>query len=258
VSALRLPSAPSRVHAIAGASNFRDFGRYETARGQPVAAGRLYRSAHLAGLTVDGARALTELGVATVIDLRGVEERRRAPAAFIGVNGVRLVSAPVEPGTSASIAALQRDGALTRAAIRDLMIETYRSFVASEAASFGRALSAIDEAGDRPLLIHCTAGKDRTGFLVALLHALLGVPRDHILADYDATNIEWDRASVSGLALDSDVFEPMLVADADYLDAAFAEIERIDGSAEDFLRRATAGRVAPERLHAFLETGSRS
>ena len=83
----------------------------------------------------------------------------------------------------------------------------------------------------RPAIIHKTA-------------ADLAVPPN--LADYAATNSAWDRASVGDLlAFDPATVEPLLAADPDYLDAAFAEIARIDGSPAAFLARATAGRVAP-------------
>jgi protein-tyrosine phosphatase len=146
--------------------------------------------------------------------------------------------------------------ALGRAEMRALMLATYRSFVADNAGAFGAAIAAMVAVPARPLLVHCTAGKDRTGFLVAVLHALAGVPRDAIVADYEATNAHWDRSSVADLLrFDADAVEPLLAADPDYLAAAFDEIERRDGSVASFLGRASAGRLAPDRINAWMSQG---
>lgn len=242
----------ARLCRIDGVSNFRDFGGYATAHGTAMPPGRFYRSANLASLTGKGRADLAARGIATVIDLRGVNERARAAAPALDGHDIAVVSAPVEPRTTSGVRALLADGRIGGTEMRALMIATYRGFVADEAASFGSAIAAMLAAGGRPLLIHCTAGKDRTGFLVALIHALAGVERDAILADYAATNAAWDRASVGDLLRhDAAAVEPLLTADPDYLAAAFAEIARIDGSAQGFLARATAGRVTPERLHAW-------
>lgn len=238
--------ADARTHRVDGVSNFRDFGGYALARGGALARGRCFRSAHLAGLTAAGEHILDELAIATVIDLRGAHERTRAPASLSGSSAIAVVTAPIEPRVTRHVRGELAAGTLTPSGMRALMIETYRGFVRDHASEFGVALAAMAAASGRPLLIHCTAGKDRTGFLVALVHALLGVERDTVLADYAATNSAWDRASVGDLlAFDPATVEPLLAADPDYLDAAFAEIARIDGSPAAFLARATAGRVAP-------------
>ncbi|MBL8835494.1 MAG: tyrosine-protein phosphatase [Alphaproteobacteria bacterium] len=244
--------ADARHHRVDGVSNFRDFGGYATARGAPMRSGRFYRSSNLAGLTAKGRADLAARGIATVIDLRGVQERGRIAAPALDDHGIAVVAAPIEPRTTSGVRALLAEGRIGGSQMRSLMIATYRGFVADEAAAFGSALAAMMAAGGRPLLVHCTAGKDRTGFLVALIHALLGVARDAILADYAATNAAWDRASVSDLLRhDAAAVEPLLTADPDYLAAAFAEIERIDGSPQRFLARATAGRVTPDRFDTW-------
>ncbi|MFI5012663.1 MAG: tyrosine-protein phosphatase [Hyphomicrobiales bacterium] len=241
--------------AIEGASNFRDFGGYPSADGGVVIRGHLFRSAHLAGVTANGAAVLADLGIATIIDLRGVEERARAPSTFVSGNGVRIVSTPVEPGTALKLRLLDERDALDGASVRTLMIDGYRRYAIEEAPSFGRALAAIAEASDAPLVVHCTAGKDRTGFLVAIIQSLLGVDRDSVYADYVATNRYWDRLSASqaGRSLPDTAREALFAADPAYLDAAFAAIAQRYGSVEDFARQALAGDgLAVEQLVANL------
>ena len=229
-----------RTIAVPGTSNFRDFGGSATDSGAAVVSGRLFRSAHLGGVGADGAGRLAALGIATIIDLRGTAERAAAPAAFAAAHGIDVVSAPIEPASSPLIRALLTEVRAGAAEIRDIMIDSYRGFAGPEAPRFGRALAALAENCEAPLVIHCTAGKDRTGFLVAIVQALLGVPRETILAGYEATNRAWDRAPSAAipLPLDPAAREALLTADRDYLEAAFATIAARHGSVADFARAA--------------------
>jgi protein-tyrosine phosphatase len=109
---------------------------------------------------------------------------------------------------------------------------------------------------DGPALVHCTAGKDRTGFVVAVIQSALGASENDIATDYLRTNTDWDRASVSShLPLDSDVVAPILRADMDYLTAAFKEIARHDRGVHGFIERATQGRVTRAHLDVLLHQG---
>src|SRR5882724_9570097 len=229
-----------RAIAVPGTSNFRDFGGCAASAGAAVVSGRLFRSAHLGGVGAEGAGRLAGLGIATIIDLRGTMERATAPASFAATHGIGVVSAPVEPASTPRIRALLAEGRAGAAEIRDVMIEGYRRYAGEEAPQFGRALAALAQSCEAPLVIHCTAGKDRTGFLAAIVQALLGVPRDIIFAGYEATNSAWDRAPSAAipLPLDPAAREALLAADPDYLDAAFAEIAARHGSVADFARTA--------------------
>lgn len=146
------------------------------------------------------------------------------------------------------------DGTATRARLRELMIGAYRAYVTENANAFGAAIEAIVLAESPAVLVHCTAGKDRTGFIVALLQRALAVPEETVIADYLRTNTDWDRASVSShLPLDHDGVQAILAADADYLAAAFEEIARFDGSAAAFVHRTTGGRVSDHHLSRLVE-----
>jgi protein-tyrosine phosphatase len=244
--------------AIEGLSNFRDFGGHATASGARVMVGRLYRSANLAGLTSVGLAQFAALGIGRVVDLRGSIERLNAMPPFED-GAVTIVSTPVEPRISGPIRALLASGEATSGQLRDLMIESYRAYVTEAAEIFGQAVEAIATAGEQPVLVHCTAGKDRTGFIVALLQRALGASEDAVMLDYLRTNADWDRASVKGhLPLDHEAIQPILVADADYLAVAFDEIAARDGSIAAFIDRATSGRVTGEHLAALLEKEPRS
>lgn len=239
----------------AGLSNFRDFGGVARADGRRVLAGRLFRSAAPGALSASDADVLAGHAITTVIDLRGAAEQRIAPT----LNGpAAIVSAPVEPKASGKIRELMASGTVGAPHMRQVMIETYQSFVRDEAPAFGAAFAAILNA-DGPILIHCTAGKDRTGFVAAVLLSALGAPRDWIVADYLETNQAWNRASIVGhLPLEPSAMAPVLAADADYLAAALEEIERRHGDAASFIALAGEGRIDLARLEDFIEEGERA
>ncbi len=194
--------------------------------------------------------------MARVIDLRGATERQSA-LATVPNQLIEILSTPVEPRISETVRRMLTSGQLDRDHLREHMIASYRGYVTDAAETFGDAIHAIATAGERAVLVHCTAGKDRTGFLVALLQRALGASEDAVIADYLRTNADWDRASVVGrLPLHDDAIEPILVADADYLSAAFEEIVRVHGSIENFVFRATRGRIRPEDLAHLTENES--
>ena len=220
---------------VAGLSNLRDFGGHDLGGGRRVVSNRLFRAAAPCRVEPEGFGHLMELGVTTVIDLRRTDEATLEPSSLLGIDTIRLCSTPIEAGTGPRIDALRRGGTLTAEAMRALMIDTYRGFASDRGVAFGAALGMLLSASDRPLMLHCTAGKDRTGFLVALVQSVLGVAWETIAADYLVTNRDWDRAGVASAAsLDPDAREVLLSADLVFLEAAFDEIARRHGSAERF------------------------
>lgn len=245
-------SAAATVH---GLSNFRDFGGLALGAGHRMVSGRLYRSEHTHGLDTEGVRRLQELGIATLIDLRGSQERANSlPPA---IENLAVYSAPVEPRTGPRLANLRQEGRLSRALTREIMIDSYRGYVRDALHEFGGAIAAIVRHAGQPLVLHCTAGKDRTGFTVAVIQAALGASWVDIEEGYLRTNALLDRARLNGhVDMDSDAMEPMLIADTEYLAAAFDEISRRHRSVQAFLSAATRGAVHAEDLQALCEVST--
>ena len=145
------------------------------------------------------------------------------------------------------------------------MEQTYRAlpFDPSHLEVFGRYFHALGEV-DRPVLIHCAAGKDRTGFLAALTHALLGVGRDDMIEDYLLTNQAVDLAGrapaiteqlrrFTGRTASDEAVTAFLGVEAAYLEAALAEIEARHGSVGAYLEQAVGVDAAlRERIAARL------
>jgi protein-tyrosine phosphatase len=208
---------------LAGARNFRDLGGYPARGNRSIRWGRLYRSNHLGHLTEDDAEILRGLGLKRVFDLRGVEERLAAPCR---IEEFEVHSLPIEPVIVPALKArLDTRKQLSPADAVEIMRNSYRNYVRYHTRAF-RALFAHLIADSAPAVLHCSAGKDRTGFASALILSALGVPNHLVVEDYLLTNDLWtmDR-SATGSDLPAEIRDVLAVADESFLAAAFATIE---------------------------------
>ncbi|WP_221207347.1 tyrosine-protein phosphatase [Streptosporangium becharense] len=159
--------------------NFRDVGGYRTDDGRRVRWRRLYRSDSLHRLADDDLDRYHALGIRTVIDLRHpdeVEFRGRAP------HGPGYHNLPLEHRRWNV-----RDDYRPDAGIARFFADRYREVSQDGRAEIRSALEVIADAGNAPVVIHCAAGKDRTGVLTALVLRLLGVAEEDVIADYALT-----------------------------------------------------------------------
>jgi protein-tyrosine phosphatase len=245
-----MPDSPDRLLTLAGATNFRDLGGYPTDSGQAVRWRRLFRSSHLGHLTDDDIALLRDLGVKSAFDLRGVDERTTAMcrAAHITVH-----SLPIEPLIMEALRArLGSGGALTAAETAEMMRDSYRHYVRRNTPRFRTLFAHLVE--DRaPLVIHCTAGKDRTGFAVALILTALGVPEDVITEDYLLTNRHYriDAATARIIDLPDDVMATLVAVDGSYLAAAFEAIHEDYGDLATYFEDGLG--VGPRERAALAE-----
>jgi len=220
------------AHAVPGIQNLRDAGGHTTIDGRRLRLGRMFRGAHPGGLDEAGCAALVALGISTVIDLRGREEAANQP--MRAAAGLTRLAFPVEPRDTAPLTALAEAGQATPEAMRDWMIAGYRRYVAQESATFAEAMAALVDHVDRGVMVHCTAGKDRTGFLVASVHLALGVPMATVIEDYTATEHFWQPPPAKpGMA--EATYRALMAADPNFLAAAFAEAEARHGAIDAFL-----------------------
>jgi protein-tyrosine phosphatase len=131
-----------------------------------------------------------------------------------------------------------RGKTLSKGAARELVLQMYRELPLEHAHHYACLLRALLEPDALPALVHCTSGKDRTGFGIAVLLSALGVGRETIVADYLLTNrYRRDLTFLVGTAVDPDVLDVVKTADAEYLGAAFDAIERTWGEVHQFIRR---------------------
>ena len=225
-------AAPARSLPLTGASNFRDLGGYIGHDGRAVKWRRLFRSDHLAALTPQDQTLLAELGVARTIDFRGKAESAAHSYALPGVAYHPLV---IEPTVVQRAMELARAGHhLTAQDAVGLMQQTYRGFVYDNAPRFAELFRLL-LASDAPTVIHCTAGKDRTGFAAALILLALGVPRDVVMHDYLLTNALYQRPPGMGSHAPEEVLRVLWRVQEEFLDAALHMVDNDYGGLQTYL-----------------------
>ena len=246
---MSLMDLSERLHDYGTVYNFRDFGGYRGADGRAVRTGRLFRSAHLAALSKRDMRAIDQLPIGVVADFRHAPERAKQPSRWSGRARVLTQPEPAETQTHAPHEAFARDHLHTADDARGYMMDSYsrRMHDPSFIALHRDALHAMaDDGGDAGVLVHCAAGKDRTGTFVALVQALLGVSHEDIVADYMLTETAVDIEAILepaakmysaryGRTVTPDAIRPMFGVDPDYLDASLSRMGDADRYAEDVL-----------------------
>lgn len=173
-------SIPSALKLV-GATNFRDFGGYPTLSGQQVVRGKLFRSNQFARLTDEDHKTLTALNVVSVVDLRSEKERAAQPTALKLGKVPDYISS--RPDTDFIFTDIFADTAQTESAWIEAFINFYAALPELYADELRLTLELIAN-GEVPLIIHCSAGKDRTGVAAAIILDLLDVDRSLIVTDY--------------------------------------------------------------------------
>src|SRR4030081_1183469 len=226
-----MPDSPARHLNLAGASNFRDLGGYPARDGRAVRWRQIFRSNHLGHLTEADIELLRPLRLNSPFDFRGTEERA---AAMCGVEEIAVHSLPIEPTVVAALRGRLAAGApLSSFDALEVMRDSYRNYVRQNTASFRALFTHLLE--DRaPLVIHCTAGKDRTGFACALILHALGVPDELISEDYLLTNRFYRRDPAASPDLPEEVRQALASVEASFLAAAFEVIHADYGNLETY------------------------
>ncbi len=238
-----------RVVALEGAPNFRDLGGYRTNDGRRVRWGRIYRSGALAALTPGDQTIVRSLGIASVLDLRSHAEVDAAPDPDLGATWVHLPVLDAALDVEVLTAALSA-GDLD--AIGDGMLVTGTSRIATDFSEQWRSvLEHVSSSPGYTTLIHCTGGKDRTGWASALLLRALGVPSDVVMEDYLLSNeclaariaehsaavrsIVAEKGGVAENDVDLGGLPGLLGVRTEYLRAAFDAIDSRHGSFDTYL-----------------------
>lgn len=235
-------SDPARVVPLEGGRNFRDLGGYPTGDGRRVRWGRLFRSGSLARLTQRDWDHLVGRGVRTICDLRTPAERTAEPFAWAATNGLTYWSRDYQTSFGELRRVMASDFP-TEAAARAGMMAGFRELPFEQAPAY-RQLFAYLKAGEVPLVVNCSAGKDRAGTAAAMILSALGVPRDLVVEDFLLTNSAVDLMAVLLGRTGSDsimgrqpvgVARAILHAHPDYIGAALESVEERHGSVESYL-----------------------
>ncbi|WP_240006672.1 tyrosine-protein phosphatase [Pseudaquidulcibacter saccharophilus] len=237
-----------RFIKIDGVHNFRDFGKYKTKTGEKVREKLLFRSGQLSNLTENGHAELSQLKIKTIVDLRKTNERKLQPNQIKGTIKQITGSSKSDDGeTLPPHLQYLRDEEVTTQKTHDFMLQTYRRlpYEPMHVEIFNQAFAELTQP-EHPILIHCAAGKDRTGILCALILKTLDVHDDDIMDDYLLTNkvhnldelVEKYAESISnrlGKKIDSKAMRPLGIVSEEYLQTAFDEIINKNGSLLGYL-----------------------
>lgn len=251
---------------LAGLPNFRDLGGQSTRDGRRVRRGMLYRSQSLHFATEEDLQQIASWNVKLVCDLRSQLERKDHPGRWhAGAEPVRLhleITTDARAGNEEFLQALR--AAPNRDGVYRGMLINYGNMPRSFAPVLRQLFTHLNDAAHLPAIIHCHAGKDRTGFICAVILAALGVEREHLETDYLRTEQLMHRGQIScglinmlsrlaGAPLAADAIDPLVDVHLEYLDAALDRIDADFGGMDAYLEQ--AGGLGPEpraRLQSLL------
>ncbi|MCW1428139.1 tyrosine-protein phosphatase [Novosphingobium sp. JCM 18896] len=251
----------TRVLALEGVNNFRDYGDYAVSGGGRIRRGALWRSGQHVGASDADLDVIAGLGLTTVTDLRGDSERRLNPCRRHASFTAQVLTCDGESAALASHIDAAK-GVLTEADARGAMRRLYAEmpYRANLVAVLQRHFAALAE--DGVSLIHCFAGKDRTGLSVALTHHVLGVHPDDVMADYLLTNTVMAGRDFQGKSgsdaskyqrMDEATSQALRGVKPEYLAEGLAAIQASHGSTDAYLADVLAVDAAmQEKIRAAL------
>lgn len=253
--------AEMRLH---GAPNFRDFGGCRTADGRRVRRAQLFRSEALSELNARDHVQLAALGIRLVCDLRSAPERLHRPTRWPAASPDILlmeIDADLRTGDAGLLDILRADP--TAHGAGRMMMQVYQMIPVALHGQLHGLFGRLANGDGAPLLMHCTAGKDRTGVLAAIILLALGVAREDVVADYLLTEQLRDQlrfeakvadvmAHMLGAAPQAEAVTALAAVKVCYLDAAFQRIEEQHGSLERYLAAAGIDTAMLDMVRAHL------
>ncbi len=245
-----------RYIALDGTPNFRDYGGYQCADGRRIKWRRLFRSGQLSSLTARDLTAFESLDIQLVFDFRREQECDKDPSRFPESALPKVVGLPITPGSSGGFLEQLASGELSGEEMANFMCAINRELALEHAQCFKDMFSHLLDQNQGASLVHCAAGKDRTGFAVAMMLAALGVSRETIFADYMLTaryfniDAEIERIGKKYQWKGSlDAIRPMLEVREDYLHSAFVAIDEEFSSLDEYLAEVLGlGSIEREQL----------
>jgi protein-tyrosine phosphatase len=266
-----LPS--ERVIHLKGTTNTRDIGGYQTSDLSTLRWGQIIRSDNLSRLTANDFQKLEVIGLKTVIDLRTEKEHKQSPTVWMGDNPPRFFHFPIGDANNDWFTAqrkMMKRNRFNQEQSLEHMVEGYRMIAEEGTSSYQKLMELVLDESNWPILIHCNAGKDRSGVGVALILEALDVDRETIMEEYLLTNeisrIEDKAAFLSKQSKRSSIgntfskgvrasaWLPIVGVRAEMLEAFYASVDEKYGSMDVFLTELGVDKDARLALAASLTT----
>ena len=241
-----------------GLYNFREIGGLKTVDGRIMKKGVLFRSDELSRLTGTDLEKFSQLNIKSICDLRTPSEQKSKPTRIKSEHGIQVINISIQD-RSQQFTHLEFFKFLTTKTstidFEKIMKDLYYNMAFSSHTQLHEIISFLSEQENLPALIHCTGGKDRTGFVSALIQLLVGVPYQNVLDEYLFSNdligprmekIEKFVRWVSLFRVSSDRMKPVLEVRRDYLEEVYEEMIEKYGSIEIYLCQAC--KISENRL----------
>ncbi|MBG9912824.1 protein tyrosine phosphatase [Bacillus xiamenensis] len=238
-------------------ANFREVGGLQTTDEMVIKQGMIYRSADLSRLTKQDKCTFSTLGIQTVCDLRTSSERKSNPPKIKEHD--KIVHIPMQPDSMmpskwSMFRMLTTKG--RSLSFTPIMKYLYQSMLTERKKEIQQLFTILSDEENYPLMLHCTSGKDRTGFLSALIQLVAGVSVHTVLDEYMRSNegvqmlVKRQRRFVRMMSLyrvSKEQIQPLLGVQKDYLEDVLKEMMETYGSAERYLIEACE--VPEDQLH---------
>lgn len=231
--------------------NFRDFGGCKTKNGTSLKKGLLYRSGDLSKASDSDIDYIASLGIKTVCDLRSEFERQKEPDRIPVAKPFTFFNIPMRPIVDYHGRSLGRLFSLMFGSERKMdyiaeSYQAYREYATNYLPQLKALFHRISNPENLPVLIHCSAGKDRTGVVSSLLQLILGVPLETVMDDYLKTNDHLDAykqeifqrfSKLAYFGVPWRMYAPLFDARSDYLSAALSQVKEEFGVIDQWIRR---------------------
>ena len=240
--------AAHRLLNFEGIANFRDLGGYANEQGQQVKWGVLYRSGTFAHSSRADLQGLQQLQLATLVDFRSGGEKDEEPNQLPQPASFTVIEIPtLDEGNKALVGEVMErveSGNFDGFDPDQFMLTANRQFATEFTPQFRQFIHTVLDAGGKPVVWHCSAGKDRTGFASAILLRVLGVPQETVMRDYMESKQHALEARKNQLLLlrvfkgeeAADKLAIMMGVEEAWLRAAFEEIDARWGSFDNYVR----------------------
>ncbi|MFT4758666.1 MAG: protein-tyrosine phosphatase [Paraglaciecola sp.] len=222
--------------------NLRDIGGLETKDGRRVKWGKIYRSGKLSDLEKSDHALLTNLGIKTVCDFRSDVEQEKHPNNLPA--GIRYIRYPIGEKDGKSFQKLRKDVLKKRLKGKDAeqtFVKLMEAFADSVSHDFQPVLDLLLVDGNEPLIYHCSGGKDRTGFMTAVILAAMDVDMKTIRQDYLMSNYYRQRANQKKIrqarliGLDQETLEYLFIVRDSYFDSVINTVNERYGDMDNYL-----------------------